>query len=133
MTIYYRDISFYIQQYLYHYPFLVPLGIIGIWRWSVWILKELISLGYKPITSSYHTSVSIVTPVYNENPSVFRAALASWKKNRPTEIIAVIDYTDKKCIEVFKQFSKRRMARHANQARLQLFYFRHSGHLPIRV
>ncbi|OGK22072.1 hypothetical protein A2866_05855 [Candidatus Roizmanbacteria bacterium RIFCSPHIGHO2_01_FULL_39_8] len=107
MTIYYRDISFYIQQYLYHYPFLVPLGIIGIWRWSVWILKELISLGYKPITSSYHTSVSIVTPVYNENPSVFRAALASWKKNRPTEIIAVIDYTDKKCIEVFQQFSKR--------------------------
>src|SRR3989344_1758889 len=39
-------------------------------------------------------------------PELFSRALESWKKNQPAEIIAVIDYTDKKCIEVFKKFSK---------------------------
>jgi len=43
--------------------------------------------------------------VYNEDPEVFRQALASWKANRPLEIIAVIDHTDKRCIEEFEEFS----------------------------
>ena len=53
------------------------------------------------------TAVSVVTPVYNENPDTFRRSLESWKKNRPKEIIAVIDYSDKVCIKIFRDFAKK--------------------------
>ncbi len=103
---YIPEITFYLQQYADRYAFLVPLGLIGIWRWSVWIGKEIIGSNYRPKTKEYKASVSVITPVYNEDPDVFRKALASWKKNKPQEIIAVIDYTDKTCIEIFKNFAK---------------------------
>jgi hyaluronan synthase len=45
-----------------------------------------------------------VTPVYNENPKLFRLALQSWKENQPDEIIAVIDHSDFGCIEEFRKF-----------------------------
>ena len=98
---------YYLTKYLDFYPFLLPLGIIGIWRWSVWGMKKVTGLFYKPYPSGFKATVSVVTPVYNENPQTFKKALASWLKNRPSEIIAVIDYTDKKCIKIFKQFSKK--------------------------
>ncbi len=100
----FQAIYFYFNSYLDHYAYLVPLGIIGIWRWSVWMMKEVVGLYYHPKTKEYNAKVSIVTPVYNENPKVFATALKSWSQNRPDEIIAVIDYTDLACIEVFKQF-----------------------------
>lgn len=100
------DVWFYTRQYVDLHPFLVPLGLIGLWRWGVWLLKEIFALFYRPQKNNYKASVSIVTPVYNENPKVFEKAVVSWAKNKPAEIIAVIDYTDKKCIEVFKKFAK---------------------------
>ncbi|MBI2641483.1 right-handed parallel beta-helix repeat-containing protein, partial [Candidatus Roizmanbacteria bacterium] len=119
----FSDIIFYFRQYSYHYPFLVPLGIIGMWRWAVWVLKEIIGLNYRPKTSVYKGKVSIVTPVYNENPSIFQSALNSWAENNPSEIIAVIDYSDTQCIEVFKKFSK-------NFARTVLIVTRTPGKRP---
>lgn len=84
----------------------VPLGVIGVWRWSVWVFKKFISFFYKDPTGKYRASVSIVTPVYNEDPVMFRMALMSWKQNNPKEIIAVIDHTDTACIETFNAFCK---------------------------
>ena len=100
------DIPFYSQQYLDRYSYLVPLGVIGIWRWSIWMMKEIVGLHYRPQTNLYKANVSIITPVYNEDPKVFTVALESWKKNNPQEIIAVIDYTDKICIKIFEKFKK---------------------------
>jgi hyaluronan synthase len=51
-------------------------------------------------------SLSLVVPVYNENPKWFREALDSWVRNRPDEIIAVIDETDRACRKVFDEFSQ---------------------------
>jgi hyaluronan synthase len=85
--------------------FYIPLGIIGLWRWGVWGLKKVVGSFYRPKTTPYAASVSIVTPVYNEDPSVFYKALQSWVLNNPYEIIAVIDFTDTACIETFKRFS----------------------------
>src|SRR3989344_4463356 len=102
----FNAVVFYSLQHLDRYTFLVPLGVIGIWRWSVWMMKEIVGLHYRPKTREYNAKVSIVTPVYNENPQVFTQALDSWKKNNPSEIIAVIDYTDLTCIEIFKKFKK---------------------------
>lgn len=102
----YHDFIFYTGLYLDRYPLLFPLGIVGIWRWAVWSGKEIIGAHYKPKNKRYFAKVTIVTPVYNEDPAVFTKALASWKKNEPTEIIAVIDHTDKACIKIFNTFSK---------------------------
>lgn len=99
------DITFYLQQYIDIHPYILPLGFIGIWRWMTWMFKEIVALNYKPKANSYKANVSIVTPVYNENPAIFSQALESWKKNNPFEIIAVIDYTDTQCIEIFKRFA----------------------------
>src|SRR3989338_6310564 len=100
-----QDALFYFGRYLDRYTFLVPLGIIGVWRWLVWMMKENTGLNYRPKTKQYQARVSIVTPVYNENPQIFKMALESWKENKSDEIIAVIDYTDKACIKIFKEFS----------------------------
>ena len=82
----------------------LPLGLIGVWRWSVWCFKKIISFFYQIPQGKYAATVSIITPVYNEDPEMFRLALLSWERNKPKEIIAVIDYTDKKCIAIFEKF-----------------------------
>jgi cellulose synthase/poly-beta-1,6-N-acetylglucosamine synthase-like glycosyltransferase len=95
-----------VDSYLQLLVFYFPLGVIGIWRWGGWLVKRLLSLFYKPSKRNFHASVSVVTPVYNEDPDVFRQALASWRANNPLEIIAVIDYTDENCIKEFEEFSR---------------------------
>jgi len=86
--------------------FYLPLGIIGAWRWGVWLFRRLVRVFYRPASNPYNASVSVVTPVYNENPKVFRQALQSWQANNPQEIIAVIDSTDTRCIQEFNEFAK---------------------------
>ena len=64
-----------------HFWFYVPLGIIGLWRWLTWGFKRACSAYYKPIEVQphpYESSISIITPVYNEDPKTFRKALDSW-------------------------------------------------------
>ncbi len=86
---------------------LIPVGIIGFWRWGLWLVRKIIGTRYSPLLpSGYTTSTSIVTPVYNEDPPVFRDALDSWLANGPNEIIAVIDYSDEACIQEFRKFEE---------------------------
>lgn len=87
--------------------FLLPLGVIGVWRWSVWLIKKSISFFYRTPKGNFHSTLSIVTPVYNEDPEMFRLALESWRLNQPDEIIAVIDYSNPELIEIFKHFTER--------------------------
>lgn len=95
-----------IKEHAHLLPFYLPLGIIGIWRWSVWLFRRIVSFFYRPPEGTYDATLSIITPVYNENPETFQLALYSWEANRPDEIIAVIDHTDKTCIEIFERFSR---------------------------
>jgi cellulose synthase/poly-beta-1,6-N-acetylglucosamine synthase-like glycosyltransferase len=86
----------------------LPLAAIGLWRWGVWLFKLVCAQRYRPIhvgLPPYYSTLSIITPVYNENPKVFATALNSWQSNRPNELIAVIDQTNKDCIDIFKEFS----------------------------
>lgn len=86
---------------------LIPVGIIGFWRWGVWLIRKIVGSRYRPLApSGYTTTTSIVTPVYNEDQQVFRNALESWLANGPNEIIAVIDYTDETCIQEFRKFEE---------------------------
>lgn len=102
-----NDIVFFLSRYNDLYPFFIPLGAIGIWRWSIWLTKKITGLFYKLKKSTYKSTVSVITPVYNENPNTFIQAIQSWKENNPHEIIAVIDYTDNACVKIFSTFAKR--------------------------
>jgi cellulose synthase/poly-beta-1,6-N-acetylglucosamine synthase-like glycosyltransferase len=87
----------------------IPLGVIGFWRWGVWIFKKLGSLCYSPINPGNQIenfTLAIITPVYNEDPSVFKTALHSWQSNNPDEIIAIIDQKDEHCIRIFQEFAQ---------------------------
>ena len=86
--------------------FYLPLGILGLWRWGTWLMRRTSGWAYKPTPGQYHAEVSVVTPVYMEDPAVFRKAIQSWAANKPTEIIAVIDAADERCIAEFKAFGK---------------------------
>ncbi|MDP2909876.1 MAG: glycosyltransferase [bacterium] len=90
------------------YSIYMPLGIVGFIRWSIWIFKKILSFGYAPsvLKNKERFTFSIVTAVYNEDPAFFKKALLSWKRNKPTEIIAVIDYSDWRDINLFKKFSE---------------------------
>lgn len=94
------------MQYTQYALFLIPLGAIGVWRWIVWLIKRCVALFYRqPEGAVPGGSFSIVTPVYNENPEIFRKALQSWIiQGNPDEIIAVIDYSDTRCIDVFQEY-----------------------------
>lgn len=72
----------------------------------MWVFRRGIANYYLPPKGEYHAAISVVTPVYNEDPALFRRALESWKNNQVDEIIAVIDYSDKKNIGVFEKFSE---------------------------
>jgi parallel beta-helix repeat protein len=88
--------------------FLMPIGIIGIWRWSVWLLRKIAGARYHALEpNGYAPTVSMIIPVYNEDREVFRRALESWAGEDPDEIIAVVDHSDEACIEEFREFQKR--------------------------
>jgi cellulose synthase/poly-beta-1,6-N-acetylglucosamine synthase-like glycosyltransferase len=83
---------------------LIPIGILGVWRWLMWLVKRLPALFYRPIQNDHDCSATIVTPVYNEDPALFRMAIESWIANRPDRIIAVIDVTDTRCMAIASEY-----------------------------
>lgn len=92
-----------------YYPiiiFYLPLGIIGIWRWGVWAIRKFVALFYRMPRGDFNGTLSIVVPVYNEDPDLLKKAYKSWLDNDPEEIIAVIDYSNKDLIEIWKGFQK---------------------------
>jgi hyaluronan synthase len=84
--------------------FLIPIGLLGLVRWAMWLFKRIPALFYRPITNTYTTTATIVTPVYNEDPALFRRAIESWLANKPDRIIAVVDVTDTTCMAIAKEY-----------------------------
>ncbi len=105
----------FVPSSLYNYWLIIPLGIIGTWRWTIWFIKKIVATLYYPITpetkknpsrATDDLTVSVIIPVYNEDKKIFKRSLESWWKNKPTEIIAIIDKSDTACIAEFKEFQQ---------------------------
>ncbi len=82
----------------------MPLGILGLVRWTCWFLRRIPASLYRPIGTGHHEALSVVVPVYQEAPAVFELAIHSWLVNRVAEVILVIDVTDKACLAVAQKF-----------------------------
>ncbi|MCH6172497.1 hypothetical protein MMF94_43145, partial [Pseudonocardia alaniniphila] len=63
---------------LYYYLLGTPLGVLGLVRWSCWLVRRVPAVLYRPIENEHRASVSVVVPVYQEDPAVFTAAIESW-------------------------------------------------------
>jgi cellulose synthase/poly-beta-1,6-N-acetylglucosamine synthase-like glycosyltransferase len=85
---------------------LIPIGALGVWRWMMWLAKRIPALFYRPIENDYDCTATIVTPVYNEEPALFRLAIESWLLNGPDRIIAVVDVTDEACMAIAHSYAE---------------------------
>lgn len=83
---------------------LIPIGVVGVVRWLMWLAKRIPALFYRPMENDYTTTATIITPVYNEDPGLFRLALESWIANEPEHIIAVVDVTDTTCMAIAESY-----------------------------
>ena len=82
----------------------IPFGLFAVFRWLMWLGRKIPAALYVPYPGRWETTTSVISPVYQEDPTIFRSALESWRRERPTEIILVIDVTDTACIEVARSF-----------------------------
>jgi len=92
---------------VYYYVLGTPLGMLGLIRWGCWLVRRIPAALYRPITGSFRLPMTIVVPVYQEDPEVFAAAIESWLANGVDEVILVIDVSDDVCRDVASRYPVR--------------------------
>jgi hyaluronan synthase len=100
------------------YRLLVPIGIVGILSWSVWIIRVTLSRRYRPVPVGWSSTSSVVVPSYREDPDILDRCLTSWLAEKPNEVIVVPDLADRESIS-------RMRAR--TDPRLRVIPFAHEG------
>ena len=78
---------------------LVPLGVVGLLSWSVWLYRRVCSSLYRPFVSDYRTSVSLIVPVYREDPEILVECVQTWLAEEVDELILVVDEADDACLD----------------------------------
>jgi cellulose synthase/poly-beta-1,6-N-acetylglucosamine synthase-like glycosyltransferase len=61
---------------------------------------------YRPTLPGYFEPITVVVPVYQEDPEIFTTALRSWLENPIFEAICVIDVTDTVCLAISRRFEE---------------------------
>ncbi len=82
----------------------LPIGILGIVRWGTWLVRRIPAALYRPVVNTFSLPLSVVVPVYREDPDIFAKAIESWLENGVDEIILVIDASDRVCQEVAARY-----------------------------
>ena len=89
---------------LYYYVLGTPLGMLGLFRWGCWLVRRIPAVLYRPVLDEHRLSMSLVVPVYQEDPHVFAAAIESWLANDVDEVILVVDASDRVCQEIARRY-----------------------------
>ncbi|GAA5132134.1 glycosyltransferase [Pseudonocardia adelaidensis] len=89
---------------IYYYVLGTPLGLLGLFRWGCWLVRRIPAVLYQPALDEHRLSISLVVPVYQEDPHVFAAAIESWLANDVDEVILVIDASDRICQEIARRY-----------------------------
>jgi cellulose synthase/poly-beta-1,6-N-acetylglucosamine synthase-like glycosyltransferase len=97
---------------------LLPLGIVGLISWSVWLIRVTMSRFYRPLPPGYRTTTSVVVPAYREDPDILDRCLDSWLRENPSEVIVVPDIEDTEVIAMLQQ---------RPDPRLRVIPFAHQG------
>jgi cellulose synthase/poly-beta-1,6-N-acetylglucosamine synthase-like glycosyltransferase len=88
----------------YYYVFGTPLGILGLIRWGTWLVRRIPAVLYRPVQGDVRLPMSVVVPVYQEEPRIFAAAIESWLANDVEEVILVIDASDTTCQAIARRY-----------------------------
>lgn len=96
----------------------LPLGVVGITSWTVWIVRRTLSRRYRPIDNDHRTTTSVVVPVFRESPAILEGCLTSFLDQDPTEVILVIDVEDTELIA---------LARGIDDPRIEIIVYKHQG------
>jgi hyaluronan synthase len=99
---------------------LIPIGVVGLISWSVWLSRFTLSRLYRPTPPGYTCTTSVVVPSFREDPAILDRCLNSWLAERPTEVIVVPDLADVDVIMLLRE-------RAATEARLHVVPFAHQG------
>jgi hyaluronan synthase len=92
-------------MYNWHdYLYWVPLGVLGVVRWAFWLVRRIPATLYRSVHNDHRASMSVVVPVYQEDPRIFELAIASWLQNDVDEVILVIDESDTVCQQVAARY-----------------------------
>ncbi|GAA1292485.1 hyaluronan synthase HasA [Pseudonocardia aurantiaca] len=59
--------------------------------WVLWILRVTLAKYYRPWTTPYEVTTSVIIPVVDEPEQLFRSVLQRILQQRPTEVIVVIN------------------------------------------
>jgi glycosyltransferase involved in cell wall biosynthesis len=82
----------------------LPLGLLGLVRWTIWLIRRVPAALYRPYVSGYQAPMSVVVPVYQEDPEIFAKAIESWLANDVAEVILVVDVSDVICLGVAARY-----------------------------
>ena len=96
----------------------LPLGVVGIMSWSVWLLRKVLSAVTKPVVNDFRTTTSVVVPSYHEDPDVIDRCLNTWLAQEPDEVIIVLDVEDH---EAYRRLVAR------DDDRVHVMVFKHRG------
>jgi cellulose synthase/poly-beta-1,6-N-acetylglucosamine synthase-like glycosyltransferase len=91
------------QNYLYY----LPIATLGMARWIVWLIRRIPAVFYQPVYNDHFEELTVVVPVYQEDPEIFARAIESWLDNRVAEVILVIDASDRTCQEIAARYPVR--------------------------
>jgi hyaluronan synthase len=75
----------------------LPIGILGLVRWTTWLVRRVPAALYRPVRNDFWLPVTVVVPVYQEDPEILGKAIESWLANDVAEVILVIDESDTIC------------------------------------
>ena len=89
---------------VFSYIAFLPLGLLGLVRWTSWLVRRIPAALYQPIRNDHRLPMSIVVPVYQEDPEIFAHAIESWLQEGVEEVVLVIDATDLTCQRVAAQY-----------------------------
>jgi cellulose synthase/poly-beta-1,6-N-acetylglucosamine synthase-like glycosyltransferase len=90
---------------LYYYVLGTPLGVLGLVRWSFWLVRRIPAVLYESVEGTYRAPLSVVVPVYQEDPEIFATAIESWLTNGVDEVVLVIDSSDVTCREIAERYA----------------------------
>jgi hyaluronan synthase len=89
---------------LYYYVLSTPLAVLGLIRWSFWLVRRIPAVLYRPVPDGPWLPISVVVPVYQEDPTLFATAIESWLRNAVYEVILVIDVSDVICQRIASRY-----------------------------
>lgn len=84
----------------------LPIGLVGLISWSVWLGRWSASRFYRPLVNQYRTTTSLVVPSYREDPDVLVRCLETWLNEAPDEIILVVDIDDTEVLARLRSYSE---------------------------